>query len=181
MTHDFLADEAAFAKFLDQFEQGTLPRPQWTHAAHLAVGAWFLLSLPERKAIERVRAGIQHYNECAGIRNTPDSGYHESLTLFWLAILKSLLSGAHRGVDKLDAVRRSVAEFGSRRDLFREWPSVVADMLLNAWAAAAGQPAFVSSTVAEVTGAPPRTFLEWAMEHAASFREPMAARIRTIV
>lgn len=44
------------------------------------------------------------------------------------------------------------------------------DMLLNAWAAAIGQPAFVTSTCAEITGAPARTFLEWATDHAAEFR-----------
>jgi uncharacterized protein YbjT (DUF2867 family) len=44
------------------------------------------------------------------------------------------------------------------------------NMLLNAWAAALGQPAFVASTFAELTGAPPRTFLEWATDHAAEFR-----------
>jgi uncharacterized protein YbjT (DUF2867 family) len=43
-------------------------------------------------------------------------------------------------------------------------------ILLNAWAAAVGQPAFVTSTFSEVTGAPPRTFLEWATDHAAEFR-----------
>ena len=42
--------------------------------------------------------------------------------------------------------------------------------LLSAWAAAIGQPAFVTSTCADVTGAPPRTFLEWATDHAAGFR-----------
>jgi hypothetical protein len=43
-------------------------------------------------------------------------------------------------------------------------------MLLNAWRAALGQPAFVTSTCADVTGAPARTFLEWATDHAAEFR-----------
>jgi uncharacterized protein YbjT (DUF2867 family) len=48
--------------------------------------------------------------------------------------------------------------------------STVVNMLLNAWAAAIGQPAFVTSTFAELTGTPPRTFLEWATDHAAEFR-----------
>jgi uncharacterized protein YbjT (DUF2867 family) len=48
-------------------------------------------------------------------------------------------------------------------------PALV-NMLLNAWAAAIGQPAFVTSTFTEVTGEPPRTFLKWATEHAAEFR-----------
>ena len=47
----------------------------------------------------------------------------------------------------------------------------VVDMLLNAWAAAVGQPAFVTSTCMELTGVPPRTFLNWAFDHAAEFRE----------
>jgi uncharacterized protein YbjT (DUF2867 family) len=48
--------------------------------------------------------------------------------------------------------------------------SAVVNLLLNAWAAAIGQPAFVTSTFAELTGVLPRTFLEWATDHAAEFR-----------
>ena len=48
-------------------------------------------------------------------------------------------------------------------------PTMV-NMLLNAWAAAIGQPAVVTSTFAELTGAPPRTFFEWAADYAADFR-----------
>lgn len=123
MSYDFLENEHAFAEFLDGFEQGTLPRPVWTHAAHLAVGAWYLLSFAEKEAIQRVRSGIQHYNECAGIANTPDSGYHETLTLFWLGILVEQVSDFSSGHDKLDAIRRVVAEFAPQRDLFKQYYS----------------------------------------------------------
>jgi uncharacterized protein YbjT (DUF2867 family) len=47
--------------------------------------------------------------------------------------------------------------------------STFIDMLLNAWAASSGQPAFVTSTFAALTGAAPRTFGEWATDHAAEF------------
>jgi hypothetical protein len=50
------------------------------------------------------------------------------------------------------------------------FPSFVAKYLLDAWAAAIGQPAFVTSTVSELTGSPAQTFLEWTMDHAARFR-----------
>lgn len=50
------------------------------------------------------------------------------------------------------------------------WPEAAVDMLLDAWKAAAGHPALVTSTVLEVTGAPARTFLEWAKDHAAEFQ-----------
>lgn len=46
----------------------------------------------------------------------------------------------------------------------------IPSMLLDAWAAAIGQPAFVTSTVEEITGRPARTFLAWATDHAAEFR-----------
>jgi len=42
-------------------------------------------------------------------------------------------------------------------------------MLLAAWAAGTGQPALVTSAVAEVTGMPPRTFREWATDNAEAF------------
>ena len=47
---------------------------------------------------------------------------------------------------------------------------VFINMLLNAWGAALGQPAFVSSSFAELTGRASRPFLEWATDYAAEFR-----------
>jgi len=58
----------------------------------------------------------------------------------------------------------------ARHELLTVMPAVVVNMLLDAWAAAIGQPAFVTSTVAEITGAPARTFRDWATDHAAEFR-----------
>ncbi|MFJ8689715.1 NAD(P)H-binding protein [Micromonospora wenchangensis] len=43
------------------------------------------------------------------------------------------------------------------------------DMLLTAWNAALGQPAYLTSTVAEILGTPPRTFRQWAADHATAF------------
>ena len=49
-------------------------------------------------------------------------------------------------------------------------PAPVATKLLDAWAAAIGQPAFVTSTVREMTGRHARTFREWVTANAAEFR-----------
>ena len=43
-------------------------------------------------------------------------------------------------------------------------------LLLDAWAAAIGQSAFVTSTVEDITGRPARTFFDWATDHVAEFR-----------
>jgi uncharacterized protein YbjT (DUF2867 family) len=59
----------------------------------------------------------------------------------------------------------------ARHELLPTFGSPLAvNMLLNAWAAAIGQPAFVASTFAELTGAAPRTFRDWATDHSAEFR-----------
>ncbi len=58
----------------------------------------------------------------------------------------------------------------ARRELLAGMPAFVVNMLLDAWAASIGQPAFVTSTVAEITGVSARTFRDWATDHAADFQ-----------
>ncbi len=58
----------------------------------------------------------------------------------------------------------------ARHELLNIMPAPVANMLLNAWAAAIGLAAFVTSTVADITGAPARSFADWVTDHSAEFR-----------
>jgi len=58
----------------------------------------------------------------------------------------------------------------ARRELLTIGPLPAVNMLLNAWAAAIGQPAHVTSTFTEIIGAPAKSFLEWATDNAAEFR-----------
>jgi uncharacterized protein YbjT (DUF2867 family) len=58
-----------------------------------------------------------------------------------------------------------------RRQTAGTWPSGVADMLLSAWGAALGRPAYVTSAVEEILGLPARTFSAWAAAHTAHFAE----------
>jgi uncharacterized protein YbjT (DUF2867 family) len=56
-----------------------------------------------------------------------------------------------------------------RRGTAETWPASVADMLLDAWRATLGHPAFVTSAIEEIVGTPPRTFSQWAADNAAAF------------
>lgn len=56
-----------------------------------------------------------------------------------------------------------------RRETADTWPPNVVEMLLGAWRATLGHPAYVTSAVQEIVGAPPRTFLQWAADHAPAF------------
>jgi uncharacterized protein YbjT (DUF2867 family) len=58
----------------------------------------------------------------------------------------------------------------ARREWGPTWPAPVVEMLLTSWAAAIGQPAYVTHTVGEVTGTAARTFADWASDHADAFR-----------
>ena len=49
------------------------------------------------------------------------------------------------------------------------WPRPVVDMLLDAWAATLGTPAYVTSAVQDVLGRPARSFRESVTDHAAAF------------
>ena len=104
---------------------------------------------------------------------------------------RALLDGQHAGGDYVltgpeslsqaaqvgaigDAIGRSLRfdelspdEF--RRETAGTWPGGVAEMLLAAWQAALGRPAFVTSAVQEILGSPPRTFYRWAADHASAF------------
>ncbi len=72
------------AAFVREFEACTLPKPRWTHQAHLLVGLWYLSHHPAAKALPIVRGRIRAYNEAVGTENTDSGGYHETLTRFFL-------------------------------------------------------------------------------------------------
>jgi len=56
-----------------------------------------------------------------------------------------------------------------RRETEGTWPPLVVDMLLDAWGATMGRPAYVTSTVSELLGAAPRSFREAVADQAAAF------------
>jgi uncharacterized protein YbjT (DUF2867 family) len=57
-----------------------------------------------------------------------------------------------------------------RSETAGSWPTPVVDMLLTAWGATIGRPAFVTSSVFDIIGTPARTFRQWVADHADAFR-----------
>ena len=72
---------------VDGFRNRTLPATQWTHEAHLITGLWFNYSYTPLEALCYMRSGIIIYNVTIGGENTPQRGYHETLTVFWNNVL----------------------------------------------------------------------------------------------
>lgn len=58
-----------------------------------------------------------------------------------------------------------------RSETGSSWPRPVVDMLLDAWGAAVGRPAYITSTVFDILGSPPRSFRQSVADHATAFVE----------
>lgn len=69
----------------------SLPKPEWTHAAHFAAAMW-LLTRPGADPEAEMPALIRAYNEATGVANTDTSGYHETITLASLRVARAWLA-----------------------------------------------------------------------------------------
>jgi hypothetical protein len=74
-TSDAQVSEIA-SSFLDR----TLPRSQWTHAAHFAATLWLLSTRPHAEVARDLPDHIRSYNQATGLPNTDLKGYHETIT-----------------------------------------------------------------------------------------------------
>ena len=76
-----------------KFQDKTLPKDEWTHFAHIAVALYELHTLKSfENALFSLRIKIKDYNLSVGTQNTDSSGYHETLTIFWLKVLEQVYS-----------------------------------------------------------------------------------------
>jgi hypothetical protein len=70
----------------------SLPKPQWTHAAHFAAALWLLARRPDLNGFRDMPGFIRAYNEATGVANTDTSGYHETITQASLRAARSFLN-----------------------------------------------------------------------------------------
>jgi hypothetical protein len=125
-------------RLVARFRDGTLPKGEWTHAAHLAVGAWHVYALGAPAALAHLRLAIRALNDRHGTANTPTTGYHETVTAAYVRLLAAALD-AQDAMTALDArVRDILAGPLAHRDaLLRYWSR---EVLMSAAARAAWVP-----------------------------------------
>lgn len=114
-----LETEESLSAFVAAFEAGTFPAAQFNHGAHLALATCYVVE-SDATATARIRANIRRYNEAQGGKNTDDAGYHETLTIFWLALIRASLPA---NTPCLEAAHLIVDTFAPHRDLFRDYYS----------------------------------------------------------
>jgi hypothetical protein len=92
------ASDAAIRHVGEGMIARTLPKPEWTHEAHLGTCAWLILErpefLPERDLGDLIRA----YNVSVGGVNDETQGYHETITqVFIRGVRMSLAASEGQG------------------------------------------------------------------------------------
>ena len=75
----------------------TLPKSEWTHAAHFAAACW-LFSHPDIDAFAQMPDNIRNYNSATGVVNSKTEGYHETITIASLRITAAFLEGLPVGL-----------------------------------------------------------------------------------
>ncbi|MBY0305983.1 MAG: hypothetical protein K2W86_12655 [Sphingomonas sp.] len=66
----------------------TLPRPEWTHEAHLAATTWLVVERRDIDLDADLRGIISRYNESVGGVNDATQGYHHTITCCFLAAVR---------------------------------------------------------------------------------------------
>lgn len=98
----------------------TLPKPEWTHAAHFAAALW-VLTRPDMDAARAMPPLIRAYNEATGVMNTDADGYHETITQASLRAAAAWLA-ARPGLPLSDVLAALLASPLGRSDwLLAHW------------------------------------------------------------
>ena len=99
----------------------TLPKPEWTHAAHFAAAIW-LLDSPTYEAFAEMPDIIKRYNEASGVANTDTEGYHETITIVSLKAARWFMDNASDTKPLFEIVNKLMAsEFGKSDWLLAYW------------------------------------------------------------
>ena len=88
---------------IEAFENKSLSYEDWTHEAHLVVACFYLFNYSEWEALIFLRSGIITLNRAQGVENSPRSGYHETLTCFWVKLI-SFYMKKYKAGKKLEEV-----------------------------------------------------------------------------
>jgi len=103
----------------------TLPKDQWTHAAHFASALW-LLDNSAYDPFMQMPEMIRLYNVSVGGVNSDTEGYHETITQASLRAAQSILSQAAPNTDLIDTLGILLdSEFGDPGWILTYWSKEV--------------------------------------------------------
>ena len=112
------ASDAAITRIGEGLLACSLPRPDWTHEAHLAATIYLLTRRPDIDLDTQLPGIIRRYNASVGGVNDDTQGYHETITRVFLHGARLFLADADQDVPLHDLVNALLlSPMGSR-----DWP-----------------------------------------------------------
>ncbi|MGH9942721.1 MAG: hypothetical protein ACRD9R_10255 [Pyrinomonadaceae bacterium] len=107
-------DERDIETVVRRFEACDFAPTEFTHGAHLTVALWYLARLPSEAAAGRMREGLRRFLAHHGLA----TGYHETITLFWLKLVRRFLDGQADGRALTDITNEMLATCSDSKLLF---------------------------------------------------------------
>ena len=144
---------AEIGQLVRGFEDTSLPKEQWTHAAHVTVALSYVRSFGATAATARMREAIQRFNAAKGGART---AYHETITLAWIAVINGFLAKADVGQPLPDLLSALLEQTGDKHYLQRHYsPEVLmSDAARTTWVPP-DRRSFKDSTIAPSTAHEP--------------------------
>ena len=100
-----------------RFESCEIHPADFRHYQHLTVALWYVREFPYEAASEKMRAGIRKLAAAYG-----KTGYHETITLFWLVMVRDFAAMADPDEAICDLANRLVTSCDNK-DLIKEFYS----------------------------------------------------------
>jgi hypothetical protein len=100
-----------------RFDDLSLPKREWTHFAHLTVGFCSLESFGLKASRLLMPDRIRRYNVASGTPNTDSGGYHDTITMFFLAAVARFRLLLPAGAPRLDAINLLIDHRLGAKDL----------------------------------------------------------------
>ncbi len=103
--------------FAARFVACRIPKTEWTHLAHLAIGMWHVHTYGADEALTRLRVGIRRLNDNHGTPNSATNGYHETITRAYVQLLDQFLEASPPQIPLKERVAELIAGPLSARDM----------------------------------------------------------------
>ena len=121
MTHTYKS-EAEIVQMVQGFEACVTGKDSFSHPDHLAVAVWYLRQ-DETQALNLMRASLHRFLDHYDCR----ANYHETLTRFWILLVRRTLNQLPPDLGLLDATNAVVNKLNNSRIAFEFYSKEVVE------------------------------------------------------
>jgi hypothetical protein len=115
-TPRLFSTDAAIIRIGEALIACTLPRPEWTHEAHLAATLWIIRDRSDIAPECDIPGIIRRYNDSVGTVNDDHGGYHDTITQTMITAILAHLSDTPATTALVDAVNALLLSRRGHRD-----------------------------------------------------------------